>query len=529
MLLFILSNTVLSLLAVIYNRLDNTTIHSKLFLSSFAMLCWVIPFVHIRNLFPKNLTIDIDWIAPQTFDAIIVEASKSTSSISTLSFSDVFFIACLIGIAISIFQLHHHSNWIKKLRASSDNIPVITHKGIPVFTSNLINSAVLIGFRKPSIWINPRLFYSPHRSVILAHESVHKSYMDNYSLLVIALLRNLYWWNPVVRVLAKDLIEHIEARCDYNASSSFPNNQYQTLLAELMHSTKSDLSINFSSAVISKNPNIRRLQYLSEENKMNRASKFYFATFITLTILVLALPVSTLRALAEPTSKSYASDKRFSMDFDVIPISMASKFISEVFKLDGVDIDSTIRKTVFTNFKFENTDLDELSDKTNINWDIENNTLKLTPRAGVVTTQFFSESERAIVSAPEVKSDNSKNEASEFGALLELKIIRKLTVKDSKNIKTVDMTVWTHFNKASTIKIDDAWEATFQIKELDNKVLLALNIFDLSPKRNLLASPRLFTTYRQKATVEWGGTGQTKGEIWTLEVTPSRSANPNSQ
>ncbi len=104
MILFILSNAVISLMALSYNKLDNTTINAKLFFSSFAMLCWVIPFSFMRNLFPKNLGVDITWIVPQTFDVINVEVTETTASAYSISLSDVFVLACLIGVVISIFR-----------------------------------------------------------------------------------------------------------------------------------------------------------------------------------------------------------------------------------------------------------------------------------------------------------------------------------------------------------------------------------------------------------------------------------------
>ena len=126
----------------------------------------------------------------------------------------------------------------------------------------------------------------------------------------------------------------------------------------------------------------------------------------------------------------------------------------------------------------------------------------------------------------EATTDKTQEKTSELGSLLDIKISRQLSAIESRSTKSSEMTVWTNFSKTSTIKIGDFLEATLQTKKLDEKVLLSFDLFDVSQNRKLIGSPRLFTTYGQTATIEWSEP-EAHDVIWTINVTPSKTPNPN--
>jgi len=207
MFLFLFSNLIISTLAISHNRIGTTSINARLLVSSFALICWVIPFSLIRNLFPKEASVNLPWIASQSSETFDFNTIAQVTPSINFSLIHVFISACLIGLLFSLARLFTHFNWLRKLKNESELEPLKYFKGIPVYLSKKIKNALLIGYRNPSIWINQNLENSKHLTIILEHESIHKSFKDNYWLLLIEIIRNVYWWNPLLWFLTKDLTE----------------------------------------------------------------------------------------------------------------------------------------------------------------------------------------------------------------------------------------------------------------------------------------------------------------------------------
>ena len=516
MILFLFSNLVISILAILHNRIGTTSIYARLLVSSFALLCWVIPFSFIRDLFPKEASVSLPWITPQSLETFEFTTINQVAPSFSFSLFNIFILACLLGLVFSLVRLFMHFKWVRSLKSESQREPLKYFKGIPVYLSKNIKNALLIGYQKPSIWINQNLANSKHLKIILEHESTHKLYKDNYWLLLIELIRNIYWWNPLLWFLAKDLTELLEARCDHKASQSFSTNSYKQQLASLMLTTQLDDNTHFCSAIVSKNPNVRRLQYLMEKSRMNFLSKISISFLALITVGLLTIPVSFSTVLANSNENDSQEVERINMNFQVIPMAVTTKILSEFYGVSEVVVDPSLTSIVFSNFKIAKVNLADLSDLTNITWEIKNNSLVVSPRKGAVISKIMSDEEY----------NEEKNNADELGVLLELEL-EHITMKEGvQYIWRKNTSIWANFNRSFGMRFDDIREVSFTVTDLDDRILINSNIYGINDdnSKELIASPKVFTLYGSKATIKDTGDGK---NIWTIGIVPSKIKKPN--
>ncbi|MBV1908119.1 MAG: M56 family metallopeptidase [Kangiellaceae bacterium] len=527
MILFLVSNFLISSLAISHNRLGKTSIYARLVVSSFALLCWVIPFSLIREVFPKDAGVDLGWVVPQSFEIIELSTTEQLTPVFDLSLFQVFLFASLIGAIISLVRLIRHFNWMKNLKASSPSAPVKHYQDIPVYISNSIKNALLVGYRKPSIWINQELVGSKYLNIVLAHESTHSRFKDNYWLLVVEVIQNLYWWNPIVRLLTNDFTELLEARCDHKASQSFSNNSYQKQLASLMLTAQFDFRTNLNSAVISKNPDVRRLHYLTEKPTMNFLSKMSVSFLFVITIILLTIPVASLNTFANESNTEFSESERFSLSFKVMPIAVATEILGELYQVKEVVVAPTLETIVFKNFSVDKVNLAELSTITNINWEILNSNLVISPRTGEVKVQIMTDEEFEKNGDAVSTSSTNNNDGDKLGALLKLEL-RSISIENGvQNTKTKETTIWADFDKPFSMKFDDTREVSFIVVDRDDKILINAKVYSLNEgeQKKLIGNPKIFSNYGGESTIE---IGNENGGKWSMSIYPTKTTNPNS-
>jgi len=509
----------ISALAILHNRLGTTSINARLLVSSFALLCWVIPFSLVRNLFPQDASVALPWITPQSLGTFEFTTISQVAPSFSFSLFNIFILACLLGLVFSLVRLFVHFKWIKSLKSESQREPLKYFKGIPVYLSKNIKNALLIGYQKPSIWINQNLANSKHLKIILEHESTHKLYKDNYWLLLIELIRNIYWWNPLLWFLATDLTELLEARCDHKASQSFSTNSYQQQLASLMLNTQVDNHTHFSSAVVSKNPDVRRLQYLSEKPRMNFLSKISISFLTLLTVGLLSVPVSSFSVKIDNAKSRDQAIERFSLNFQMMPMAVATIIISEYYKVTEVVVDPSLTSVIFENFKVVKINLADLSDLTNITWEIKNNSLVVSPRKGAVISKIMSDEEY----------NEEKNNENELGALLEFEL-EHITMKEGvQHTWRKNTSIWSNFNKPFNMNLDNNREMEIIVTDLDDRILISSNIYTTNDdgSKVLIMSPKVLTLYESRATIRIGDDGNSEKDAWIMTIDPTKIKNPN--
>jgi len=502
--LFLASNFAITIITLLYNRYSQASISAKLTLSTFSLLCWVVPFTLIRDYLPQDVAVSIHWILPTTtnINAVTIEAVQPTI-FSQITLTHVFILACLIGFILFTNRIYKHKRWLNKLSKNPQTKFIRKHGKVPVYTSSLITNALLVGYKKPTIWINPQLVNSNYLDIIIEHEMTHIKHKDNYWLVLIELINAVYWWNPLLKILASNLKDYIEARCDHKTSHHFTEGIYQQKLTDLILLYMPVSNAGFVSAVISKNSNIRRLKSLKEKQNMNLFSKVFISLLLTSSVVILTFPVSAFKSLADSEQAAIHSDEELvNLKFDSISIENIAEITADFFHLETVVSEELKTKLVSVYLKDvpENKLLEALTDIINVKFEILDNQLQVSPLQQIVNP-------------------------SDRGVLISLKIEASDPINESIHTTKIESRIWSHFDAPASVKINDNWELEITAKENTSNlamVLLDAKIYLLTPSgdRELLATPRVFTTNGNLATIETGEAG--KNFSFRAEILPQK-------
>jgi hypothetical protein len=93
--------------------------------------------------------------------------------------------------------------------------------------------AAASGVRKPTIWIGDR-HTRAQRELALVHELWHVRARDPLWMALIAAVRRVYWWNPLVAHLARQAVLMIESSCDHRCAAELGKSHYMSELASLL-------------------------------------------------------------------------------------------------------------------------------------------------------------------------------------------------------------------------------------------------------------------------------------------------------
>ena len=313
MLFFLSYNFLITLLTLLFNRYSQQDIYTKLSFTIFSLISWLLPLNLIREHFTTIPTIKIPWHLSTTQISPAILEPKAPHWVEIISPTHIFIIASLFGFCLFIFRIFKHTFWLKNLKNDKTTKLISNYFEVPVYASNLIPTAIVSGYRKPTIWLNTKLINSPLLDAILCHETTHIKYKDNYLIIVMTFIKSIYWWNPLTYKLITIIEELIEARCDHKSSKSFAEGIYQKKLAQLMFFNKPVTKTGLVSAATSRNSNIRRLKLLKEEQYMKLSSRLVITTVMTTIVAVLTLPIFTFKA----TASHLMTDKGVLIDLEI--------------------------------------------------------------------------------------------------------------------------------------------------------------------------------------------------------------------
>ena len=509
--LFILSNIVITLVAIIYNRFSYPSNTSKLLLSSFSLCCWVVPFIFIRGFLPQNMSLNITWLTNiSTNNSLSTIQNNSPSWYEDINLLNVFISAFLFGFCLFIFRLVKHAQWIKELQQDPTKELFGYKNGYPVYVSSKVSNALLTGYTKPTIWINPKLNTTAFTDITLQHELIHIKHKDNYFVTFIEMVHCFYWWNPLVKTLSSQLKELIEQRCDFEASQKFAKGFYINKLAELITLNIPFSYSRFSSAIINKNvfknqnSNIRRLKSFKEKQTMNLLSKVFLSVTLMTVITFLSFPISTITATA---SETQPKEKGVSMVFNDISIENISTLIADLLHLEMSVEPSVKHELVSISLKNipEVDILKKLTDTLNVSFIQKDNTLVVKSLPGGV--------KKFIVTDPQ---------PGDIGIALELNIVFKTKLGESINTRTVGTQIWSHFDKQFSVKVGDEYEVQFIAKDTDSdQVLVNTNVLKILADGGTesLFNPKMAIWVSKQGVMEWSND---EGDEWKIAITPQK-------
>jgi hypothetical protein len=198
----------------------------------------LIPLVHTTKTEVEYLTaMEYPPVPTLVFPQIQKEASNTNYSKiektekplwKTLEVSDYFLLFYYVGILVSIFMLLRNLSLILKVIKTADYEKKALNLKIFETSSFLQNSSFF-----NNIFINSKPLNPDEKSLIIEHESLHCKKLHTVDLLILGVLKCVFWFNPVIYFLQKSLKEIHEYEVDELMTKSFNQKEYAKLLLKL--------------------------------------------------------------------------------------------------------------------------------------------------------------------------------------------------------------------------------------------------------------------------------------------------------
>lgn len=160
----------------------------------------------------------------------------------------VFYLLRLVWQMVQIFQ---HLPFLNSSRERKDGYTLVTTNGdIPTCS-----------FFKFLFWDKSIELTKEEKTQILEHELVHIRQWHSVDVLVVELLRTVFWFNPVIHLMKSRLTETHEYLADYYATKQIDVDSYSKLLTlQVFKSFDFSLSNNFHKSQITKRLNMLKLK-----------------------------------------------------------------------------------------------------------------------------------------------------------------------------------------------------------------------------------------------------------------------------
>lgn len=107
---------------------------------------------------------------------------------------------------------------------------------IRISYSSQVSVPVGIGLWKRKILLPYLEYTDTELYYILLHEFTHFANKDLFVKMAVALLRNVFWWNPFVHLLRRKLDEVLEIKCDLRVASDMGNKEKADYLSVIISS-----------------------------------------------------------------------------------------------------------------------------------------------------------------------------------------------------------------------------------------------------------------------------------------------------
>ena len=298
---------------------------SRLVLLTIVLASVVIPFIYLPPSSHSIVSIKLDPIfqgntiieKPVQIDEVTTETSPSITNSNTsepivISTKTVLLFIYLTGVFISlllfVYSIFTVLQLFKKSRKTTlEGIQVLIHNSdIPAFS---FRRRILIS----------RHDYETNAEAILTHELSHIRHGHFYDLMLMEMVKIIYWFNPLIYRMGRDLKDIHEFQADeHTLNSGVDSTKYQLLIIQKCVGHQS-----FALANSFNHCQIKKRITMMNKSKTSKAWCWKVATFLPLLALLLiafgkrgeivtpdsSLPVSVV-APSEPVQEQYGQFKQ---------------------------------------------------------------------------------------------------------------------------------------------------------------------------------------------------------------------------
>jgi len=154
---------------------------------------------------------------------------ESINNDRTLSKHQIAFILWILGVFvffnIDILKYYSFKRKLKRWRISVGNtqynsllkdslIKMNINKSINLYISKIINTPMVTGIIKPSIYIPHENYSKEEFEIIIKHELIHYKRHDLHYKLLLMVAKTIHWFNPFVYFMVNEANKDLEFLCD---------------------------------------------------------------------------------------------------------------------------------------------------------------------------------------------------------------------------------------------------------------------------------------------------------------------------
>lgn len=211
-----------------------------------------------------------------------------------------------------------------------------------------ISVPMITGFVKPTIYLPNVPYTDTELYYVILHEYTHWKNKDLHVKLFVNTILAVFWWNPIVYLLLKNLDQTLELKCDYKVLRRLTDDEQTLYLETLLHSLKNIGTCNlpcnkavFSSELvnISNQPFIRQRFFFIANSPATSTNLLFRLLFLGMSIFFMII---SYIIIVQP-------------QFDVPSAEIWDKNVDVIYELNDVYIEKRSDGTFFLHLNNENT------------------------------------------------------------------------------------------------------------------------------------------------------------------------------
>ena len=241
--------------------------------------------------------------------------------IGTLSL--LFYYLC--SSLFEIYKLNHlkyiSSPDIEALYSNYTNIKIV------IKVSSEIDVPLVWGFFKCHIYFPNYDLSSDEWKFILDHEVLHIKLHDTFIKIFLLFLTALFWWNPIMYILRKDIDQMLELRCDgiltQDYSIEMQNKYLETILSILKHKTPPNSKSHLTASFVNRSAyslTRQRFEIILSTNRLNKAKAllYYSISFLLFvsSYFIILQPATKTTTEQGPTLILHTSENNYELYID---------------------------------------------------------------------------------------------------------------------------------------------------------------------------------------------------------------------
>ena len=175
-------------------------------------------------------------------------------------------------------------------------------ESVRLLSSGEVNSPLSWGWRHPVILVDPDTLGQPEDAeAILAHEAAHIARRDWPALMLSRLAATLFWFNPLVWLLEREVVQQAEEAADCEAAERVEPARYaETLLSW----AQANAMVPANSIAPSANALGRRVKAILDRRLRERPAGSVWTAFAMLACLAITAPVAAMQLVAAAAAGS---------------------------------------------------------------------------------------------------------------------------------------------------------------------------------------------------------------------------------